>query len=236
MSLILYERLGDLNRRPSPYCWRIRFALAHKGLDADIVALKFVEKDKLSFSGQSKVPVLVDDRVVIYDSWKIACYLEQADSSQKSLFKSPEGYSLARFAHTWSEQILEPTLLPLVVNDLLSILHPDDREYYQQTREAKFGCTFAQLREQQDIYVAQLQQNLELLRDVLREQPYLCGDEPAYADYVIFSDFQWSRCASPYLLITEADVLYNWRERMMQLFNGLAQSVPAYKIDDGNTK
>ena len=37
MSLIFYERVGYEGRRPSPFSWRIRYALAHKGVDFDVL-------------------------------------------------------------------------------------------------------------------------------------------------------------------------------------------------------
>jgi hypothetical protein len=44
----LYELAGaDENRRFSPYCWRIRMALAHKGLDVECIPWRFTEKDAL---------------------------------------------------------------------------------------------------------------------------------------------------------------------------------------------
>jgi glutathione S-transferase len=50
-------------------------ALAHKGLEADRVPWRFVDKDKIAFSGQSLVPVLVHGDESISDSWRIALYL-----------------------------------------------------------------------------------------------------------------------------------------------------------------
>ena len=43
MALKLFELVGAESNRPfSPYCWRIRMALAHKGLDAELVPWRFV--------------------------------------------------------------------------------------------------------------------------------------------------------------------------------------------------
>jgi hypothetical protein len=36
MSLVMYERLGHDDRRPSPFSWRIRYALAHKGVELGV--------------------------------------------------------------------------------------------------------------------------------------------------------------------------------------------------------
>ena len=41
---------ADPDRRFSPFCWRIRMALAHKGLDVNTVAWHFADKDALADS------------------------------------------------------------------------------------------------------------------------------------------------------------------------------------------
>ncbi len=73
----LYEIAGaDENRRFSPYCWRVRMALAHKGLEVESLPWHFTEKEAISFSEQGRVPVLIDAENTISDSWEIAKYLE----------------------------------------------------------------------------------------------------------------------------------------------------------------
>ena len=86
MSLTLYELCRADDRRFSPYCWRIRMALAHKGLDPERVPVRFTEKDKIAFSGQKLVPVLVDGDTTVVDSFAIACYLDDAYPDRPTLF------------------------------------------------------------------------------------------------------------------------------------------------------
>ena len=73
MGMQLYDLAGaDLERRFSPYCWRIKLALMHKGLPFDTIPWRFTEKKAIAFSGQGRVPVLIDGDQVVFDSWKIA--------------------------------------------------------------------------------------------------------------------------------------------------------------------
>jgi glutathione S-transferase len=45
MSMILYDLAGaDPDLRFSPFCWRTRFALAHKGLPVETIPWRFTEK------------------------------------------------------------------------------------------------------------------------------------------------------------------------------------------------
>src|SRR3974390_869253 len=85
--LTLYElAAADPRLRFSPYCWKTRMALAHKGLEAERLPWRFTEKDRIAFSGQGRVPVLVDEGQPVADSWRIALHLEQRFPDRPSLF------------------------------------------------------------------------------------------------------------------------------------------------------
>ena len=229
MPLILYERLCADDRRPSPYCWRARLALAHKGLEPEIRAIKFTESGTVAFSGQERVPVLVEGQCVVPDSWAIACHLETAHPEAPSLFGGSGGEALARFVNHWVDAVLQPALGPILAPRMLETVHPEDRAYYRETREPRYGCRLEALREERPRHLAALSPLLEPLRMRLAESPYLCGDTPAYADYLVFGEFQWARCCEPEdLLGPEETALRAWRGRLLDRFDGLARSVPAY--------
>ena len=78
MALQMYELSGrDERLRFSPYCWRVRYALAHKGLECDFIPWRFTQKEAIAFSGQGKVPVLVDGETTVTDSYEIFRYLDR---------------------------------------------------------------------------------------------------------------------------------------------------------------
>jgi Glutathione S-transferase, N-terminal domain len=53
MTLRLYYLAGaEPERRFSPYCWRIRLALAHKNLPVETIPWRFTEKAEIAASGQ----------------------------------------------------------------------------------------------------------------------------------------------------------------------------------------
>lgn len=77
MALKLFELVGtDAGRPFSPFCWRSRLALAHKGLSAESIPWRFTEKSALAPYGSEKVPVMLDRDRAVADSWIIATYLE----------------------------------------------------------------------------------------------------------------------------------------------------------------
>ena len=92
MALTLYDLAGaQADRRFSPYCWRIRLAIAHKGLPVETIPWRFTDKEVIAFSGQGEVPVLVDGDKTLTGSWTIANYLEQAQpGDDRSLVNRPQ--------------------------------------------------------------------------------------------------------------------------------------------------
>lgn len=127
----LYELAGsEDNRRFSPFCWRVRFALLHKRIPFETVPWRFTEKEAIAFSGQGKVPVIVDGDRVTCDSWAIAQYLEDTYADRPSLFGGPIGKALSRFVTDWVETVLHPEILRLVLTDI-----------YQKGRKAPFFKT-----------------------------------------------------------------------------------------------
>ena len=140
MKRILYDlAAADEDLRFSPYCWRIKLALAHKNLSFETVPWRFTEKEAIAFSGQGKVPVLVDGDNVVADSQAIAEYLETAYPNEASLFGDAPARALTQFIKAWTEDVLHPAIAKIVLPDILVRLHPKDQPYFRETREKCFG-------------------------------------------------------------------------------------------------
>src|SRR5215471_831458 len=87
MTIAPYYLAGaEADRRFSPFCWRTRMALAHKGLVVETVPWRFTEKAKLPQPNAGRVPVIVDGDRVVHDSTAIADYLEEHYPDRPSLF------------------------------------------------------------------------------------------------------------------------------------------------------
>lgn len=221
---LLYELVARDDRRMSPYCWRIRMALAHKGLEYETVPVKFTDKEKISFANTKLVPVLVDFGEVVTDSWAIAKYLDENYYQERPLLLGGG----TRFVNQWCDMQLHPALVRVLVKDIYDHVHPDDRDYFRSSREQRFGKTLEQLHGERDKHEQELKRVLTVLRELLRGQPFVCGKAPAYADYIVFGAFQWARCISPFVFLDEADPIAGWRQRMCKLYGSLADSVPHY--------
>jgi glutathione S-transferase len=228
MSLILYDLAGaEPARRFSPYCWRARLAIEHKGLSLETIPWRFTDKDVIAFSGQGLVPVLVDSGKPVVGSWTIADHLEQTYQERPSLFSRPGGKVFARYTEFWSDSVLMPGLMPLIIVDLFNHLHQKDRDYFRSSREQKLGMSLEEAGAHRESRLAEFQRSLEVLRTSLRTQPFLDGDEPDFADYIVFSGFMWARCVSPFKLLENGDSVALWRRRMLERFD-VARNSPGY--------
>ncbi len=224
MAIRLYDLAGARDdHRFSPFCWRVKLALAHKGLDYETIPWRFTEKDAIAFSGQGLVPVLQDGDTVIHDSWDIALYLDRAYPDRPALFAGAEAQALARFLVGWVGTRIQPYLLRLLVVDLLGCIDAGDRAYFRQSREARLGGPLEQVVLAPEEGLPELGRRLEPLRFTLRERPFLAGDHPAFADYIVFGSFMWARCVSRIELLAPDDPIHGWRERMLDLHDGLAR-------------
>lgn len=228
MPRLMYDLAGaDPAVRFSPYCWRARFALAHKGLEVDCQPWRFTEKDAIAFSGQGRVPVLVDGGTVVHDSWAIAEYLDRAYPDAPALFPAgPSGPT--RFARYWADAVLMPALARVVVADIVDILDPRDVDYFRESREQRFGRPLQAFASERDENLAAVRKVLEPVRRTLGEQPWLAGDAPAYADHLLAGAMMWARVSSPVEILADDDtILRDWRERVLDLYDGLGRRAPA---------
>ena len=222
MGLTMYDLAGaDPALRFSPYCWRARLALAHKGLAVETIPWRFTEKERLGFSGQGRVPVLIDGDRVVADSWAIAEYLEDSYPDRPSLFGGAGGRAQARFINAWADSILHPGISRLVVRDILDVLAPQDRDYFRASRERHFGAPLEAVVEGREARVAAWREGLAPVRLVLRAQTFLSGEGPGYADHILFGSLQWPRCASRFALLSEDDSVAVWFARVGALYGGL---------------
>ena len=224
----LYDLAGaDENRRFSPYCWRIRMALAHKGLDVECLPWHFTEKDKIKFSGQEKVPVLIDGSNTISDSWEISKYLEREYPESPSL-KIDNGEVL--FIKFWTETVLHPEILQLLVLDIYNNLSTQDQSYFRDSREKRFGKTLEQVAENRQERLPRIRKLLTPLRSTLSKQEYLSGETPGFSDYIVFGAFQWARCMSGFLILNADDIIYKWRDKMLNMHEKLALNALGYDV------
>jgi glutathione S-transferase len=231
MTLKLFELVGTDEQRPfSPFCWRTRMALAHKGLSAESIPWRFTEKHAIAPHKSEKVPVLIDGDTAVPDSWTIANSLEDSYPDRPSLFGGEGGRAMGRMMNWWGDVTVIGGMSPLIVADIPGHLKPVDAVYFRQTREARFGKPLEEVVAGRDKSVESFRRGLDPMRLTLKTQPYLGGAAPNYADYIVFGGFQWARVVSPFKLLAENDPVYAWREKLLDAFDGMARKSPGYQV------
>ncbi len=231
MAIKLYDLTGaEDDRRFSPYCWRTKMALKHKGLEFEAIPWRFTEKDTIAFSGSSTVPVLLDGGQTVHDSWRIALYLDEAYPSRPGLFEGSEARALAEFFAQWAFRAMHPAVMKVIVLDLFSRIHEKDKAYFRASREKRFGMTLEEYGADPKGALAALRGALEPVRPVLVQNAFVSGKGPGYADYVLFGVFQWARAMSPIRLLEPDDPVFAWRERMLDLFGGFARQAKGFPV------
>lgn len=221
----LWELQGKSGRRYSLFSWRARMALRHKGLAFETQPVCMSDKAAIAFSGGKTVPVIQDGDTVVRDSWRIAEHLEDR-YPERPLFGSPIGRGMAQTFNTWVDRVPVGAMLAVIVSDIHERVDPQDEQYFRQMMEGILKRSLEEAREKREDALRRLGSALEPMQAALKRQPFVCGQNPAYADYALFSVFQWARVMSPQEVLGPESPLCSWRERMLDLYDGFARNVP----------
>jgi glutathione S-transferase len=224
--ITLWELEGKAGRRYSLFSWRTRMALRHKGLAFGTEPVRMSDKEAIAFSGGKTVPIIRDGDSVVRDSWKIAEHLEDRYPQAPTLFGGAIGRGLSQAFNVWVDRAVIPAILPVAVCDMHERVDPMDDAHFRQVMEGILKTRLEDTRAGRDQALRRLGSIVAPLQAALKRQAYVCGAEPAYADYILFSVFQWVRIMSPQEVLGPEDPLCAWRERMLDLFDGFARNVP----------
>lgn len=231
MTITMFDLAGqDDNRRLSQFCWRTKFAFAHKGLDVDVLPWRFTEKDRIAGSGQGLVPVVVDGDETLNDSWQIALHLEQKHADRPSLFGGETGLALSLFIKNWVDGVVTPLIAKAIITGVFDVIHEKDKAYFRETREKRFGVTLEEFCDSSQAQVDKIRASLAPARATLGTQEFLGGNSPSYADYLLAGVFLWARASSPVVLLESDDPVHSWRERMLDLYDGLARNTTGFDV------
>jgi glutathione S-transferase len=210
----LYDLVGAHDLRPSPFCWRTKAVLTYKNIPYTTVPVRFTDKDKIAFSGQSRVPVVKDNGTVVYDSWTIAQHYEEKQPDPR-IFPGLGLKEACRFFNLYVDNVVHPAIFPLVVFDIFQKVDPVDREYFRSSREKRLGMPLEQVAARRADYRPQLQAVLSQLEATIAGQDYFFGIF-SYADICLFGTCKWVTAVSEEPLFGAAPALRAWWERMQE--------------------
>lgn len=221
----LYDLAAADGRRFSPYCWRAKLALAHKGLEVETVPVRFTGIAAILGGGQTTVPVLDDGGRIVRDSFAIAEYLEDAYPDRPTLFGGEGGRGMARLIEGWSLYAVQPQISGLVICDIWAALTPEDRAYFRASREQRLGRPLEDVQAGREDRLEAFRKSLQPIRHVLKTAPYIGGDTPAFADYILFGTLQWPRVASDFPLLAGDDPVAAWFARIAGMYGARGDRV-----------
>jgi glutathione S-transferase len=223
MARILHDLCGrEPELRFSPYCWRAKLALAHKGLAFETAPTPFTAIARIA-PGARTVPILDDDGRLVHDSFAIALYLEEAYPHRPSLFGGEGGVAAARFVEQWVMTALHPLILRMIVRDIHDALAEEDRAYFRESREARLGDRLEEVQEGVAARLPALLEALEPMRRTLKHHAWLGGEGPLFSDYVVAGTLLWLTAIHGRLPLKDDDPVAAWFERCLDLHGGLAR-------------
>lgn len=225
----LYELSAkDEAIRFSPYVWRVRLALLHKGVPFEGVPWHFTQKDMIADAESLTVPVIHDGEQWVKDSFDIGLYLDEQYPDRPIM---PD-VAQARFFSSWASRVILLGIFPMIAADVWSILRDDDQSHFRSTREKYLRCTLEEARDRRKQAIPAFLNALAPIRDVLAHSSFLSGEEAGWADYACVSSFITARMVSDFDALADDDVLRAWRDRIIGLFDGhISKAATVYSWD-----
>lgn len=219
-----YELAAADGTRFSPFSWRSRWGLRHKGVPFQSIAICFDELAKIGGTDHT-VPAIAVDGAVIDNSWRIAECLDQRYPEQPALFGCANAKGTARFVEAFVDKVVHPSILRLVARDVFDRMNERDQVCFRRTREEILGCTLEAAQATREEFVAKFRSMIHPLRLTLNKQPWLCGTAPGHADYIGLAAFQWARLATDFPILLDGDSVRAWLERGLDLYDGFGRDV-----------
>lgn len=226
MTITLYE-LAAKNPKLvfSPYCWRTRMSLLHKGLEFDAKPWFFADKSGTAETGYDRVPVINHDGKWVTDSLKITEYLDKEFPDRPLLISGEEGYASVQLVTSFCNTLF-PALIPIAVFQVHQILDSESQTYFKESRESLFGKTLENINCDPETGKANLSQALSPFDSTLDSVRFFGGEQPSYADYVLFGMLKWVDVVSHYDPIDRASNVGEWFQRIDNLYDKHAANSP----------
>ena len=228
MTIQIYELCGaDETQLFSPHCWKTRLSLAHKGLDYETIAVPFTKVATIEGGDARRVPVIRDGDTVVEESLKIAEYLDEKYPDTPSLLGGSDATALTKFIINWSQTQLHPAVVKLCLMDIYNALAPEDQVFFRTTREKLFGCTLEEFDAKFPKTPDNLNTTLVPLELTLKGQPFIGGDKPMFADYVVFGALQWCRTTCTHDVMPKEGKVAEWFDALLDMYDGMGRKAVA---------
>lgn len=220
MARTLYE----LANVESPFVWRNKFALAHKGLAYNSHRTAFTDIPNVCGGRHKTVPILVDeDGTESSDSLAISTYLDHTYPDAPSLLGDELGARAEEIGTLIGAGF--QNFFPLYIKDICDGLPEKDAAYFRSTREARFNATIEDLCVNRESRLPQARKALDPLREALGDAPWFAGQTPAHADYIVLAFFAWLKGCATTPPLDAGDMLVDYIQRGFALYGGIGEAI-----------
>ncbi len=209
----------------SPFVWRTKYALKHKGFDIDLVPGGFTGIVERTGGFADRVPVIVDDGHWVKDSWLIAEYLDEKYPDRPMLFEGPSMKVLTKFIDGWLWATAIRPWFSCYILDYHDLSLPQDQAYVRESRQTLFlqGRKLEEVQAGREARLPLVPPLLEPFRELLKGTQWLGGDNPNYADYCALAVFLWTASVAKTPPLHDDDPLRDYIDRGFDLFGGLGR-------------
>ena len=226
--MVLYDLVNRNKTHFSPNSWRVRMALAHKGIAFEVRDVLYGTLKDINPGGDKlTVPTIEHAGRFVTDSWAIVKYLDETFPDTPRLITPGTDGHVTQFFQYWVQTTVHAGIARLILLDLHDRLEPADQAYFRASREKQFHKTLEQLQAGREERVDAFRKSLQPLRLAVGSHGFVGGEKPCYADYLAFGGFQWARISSRFQLLAPDDSVYAWFERCLDLYDGMGRKEAA---------
>jgi glutathione S-transferase len=224
-KITLYDLVLETGCTISPFVWRTKYAVAHKGFDMELVPNGFTGIMELTNGFSERLPVIVDDGHWVKDSWQIAEYLDEKYPDRPMLFNGPGHKELIKFIDAWTWRTAVGPWFGCYILDYHDLSRPEDRDYVRWSRQEWFlgGRKLEDVQAGREERLPLVPPTLEPLRQLLKSTPWLGGETPDWGDFCVLSCFLWCASVAKIPPLHEDDPLRDWLDRGFDLYGGLGR-------------
>jgi glutathione S-transferase len=94
--------------------------------------------------------------------------------------------------------------------DTYHLFRREDQPYFRRFEEERLGIPLVEALGERERHVPAFHISLHPARRALKHRPYLGGEAPSYADFVLHAAFEWARTVSDFKLLRDDDRLHGW--------------------------
>lgn len=209
----------------SPFVWRTKLALLHKGFEIEDIETSYMGIRRMLDGAYTRLPVIDDDGLIIKDSWEIADYLDKTYPDRPMLYRSQAEKNFGKFLDGWMWRTIVHPWFTCFTLDQLLLVHEEDKAYVLDAHQNRIfgGKPLEEVVAGKEQRLEEARPLLQPLRDILAGSKWLAGDEPNQIDYLALSLFLWCSSLASAPPLSKDDPLMDWLDRGLDLFGGIGR-------------